>query len=152
MAPDFTTAVAAREGVVLDPGALTLLSILNNSGTQRPSALAKRMITGASNISKVSARLQEAGLVEQSCDPKDARASLIGLTKAGRRAGTALQHSGISLIDELLSAWSAEDRSNLLRLLSRFEAESSRVAAILRDPSIPTGKPASGRGRGFDPA
>lgn len=132
-APDFTTAVAAREGVVLDPGALTLLTILNNSGAQRPSALAERMVTGASNISKITARLEQAGLVGRSGDPMDSRASLIVLTEAGQRAGEALQRSGNSLIDELLEGWSAEDRSDLMRLLARFEVDSNRVAATLRD-------------------
>ncbi|MET3809111.1 MarR family transcriptional regulator [Arthrobacter sp. UYEF3] len=132
-APDFTTAVAAREGVALDPAALTLLTILNNSGAQRPSALAERMVTGASNISKITARLQQAGLVGRSGDPLDSRASLILLTEAGQRAGEALQHAGNSLIDELLEGWSAEDRSDLVRLMARFEIESNRVAATLRD-------------------
>ncbi|MET3722039.1 MULTISPECIES: MarR family transcriptional regulator [unclassified Arthrobacter] len=136
-APDFTTAVAAREGVVLDPGGLTLLTILNNSGAQRPSALAERMVTGASNISKITARLQQAGLVGRSGDPMDSRASLIVLTEAGQRAGEALQRSGNSLIDELLEGWSAEDRSDLMRLLARFEVDSNRVAATLRDTQGP---------------
>lgn len=136
-APDFTTAVAAREGVVLDPGALTLLSILNNSGPQRPSTLAERMITGASNISKITARLQEAGLVERSDDPRDSRASLIRLTTDGKRAGAALRHSGNTLIDDILSDWHDNDRHDLLRLLSRFETESNRVAANLKNAQAP---------------
>ena len=52
---------------------------------------------------------------------------------AGQRAGAALQRSGNSLIDELLEGWSAEDRSDLVRLLARFELDSNRVAATLRD-------------------
>lgn len=132
-APDFTTAVAAREGVVLDPGALTLLTILNKSGAQRPSALAERMVTGASNISKITARLQQAGFVRRSEDPLDSRASLIELTEAGQRAGEALVRSGNSLIDELLGSWSTEDRGDLVRLLTRFKVESSRVATSLKD-------------------
>ncbi|WP_318242108.1 MarR family winged helix-turn-helix transcriptional regulator [Arthrobacter gallicola] len=132
-APGFTTAVAAREGVVLDPAALTLLSILNNAGAQRPSALSERMVTGASNISKITARLEAAGLVRRTPDPLDSRASLIALTEAGERAGKALRRSGNSLVDQLLEGWDARDRSDLVRLLSRFEAETQRVAGTLRD-------------------
>ncbi|WP_312181580.1 MarR family transcriptional regulator [Arthrobacter sp.] len=132
-APDFTTAVAAREGVVLDPGALTLLTILNNSGPQRPSALGERMVTGASNISKITARLEQAGLVGRSRDPLDSRASLVVLTEAGEQAGEALRRSGNSLVDDLLEGWSAEDRTDLVRLLARFENETGRVSAALRD-------------------
>ena len=140
-APDFTTAVAAREGVVLDPGALTLLSIVNNAGPQRPSALGERMVTGASNISKITGRLEQAGLVRRSRDPLDSRASLVELTEAGKRAGEALQRSGNSLVDELLEGWSAGDRSDLVRLLARFEAESTRVGAALREASNPDACP-----------
>jgi len=134
-APGFTTAVAAREGVVLDSAALTLLSILNNSGAQRPSVLSERMVTGASNISKITARLEEAGLVQRMPDPKDSRASLIDLTDAGVRAGQALRRSGNTLVDLLLQDWSPRDRADLVRLLSRFEADTERVAAVLRDGS-----------------
>lgn len=131
-APDFTTAVAAREGVVLDPGALTLLSILNNSGAQRPSALAENMVTGPSNVSKIILRLQGAGLVKRTADPQDSRASLIGLTEAGEQAGAAIRESGNTLVDELLGSWSEKDRSDLARLLGRFELESHRVARDLK--------------------
>ncbi|WP_404321247.1 MarR family winged helix-turn-helix transcriptional regulator [Arthrobacter luteolus] len=132
-APGFTTAVAAREGVVLDSAALTLLSILNNSGAQRPSALSERMVTGASNISKITARLEEAGLVRRMPDPNDSRASLIDLTEAGTRAGQALRRSGNTLVDLLLQGWSPRDRAELVRLLARFESETQRVAGTLRD-------------------
>ncbi|MGK3710950.1 MarR family winged helix-turn-helix transcriptional regulator [Arthrobacter sp. IK3] len=134
-APGFTTAVAAREGVVLDSAALTLLSILNNSGAQRPSALSERMVTGASNISKITARLEEAGLVRRMPDPVDSRASLIDLTEAGAQAGQALRRSGNTLVDLLLQGWSPRDRAELVRLLTRFEAETERVASALRDSS-----------------
>lgn len=134
-APGFTTAVAAREGVVLDSAALTLLSILNNSGAQRPSALSERMVTGASNISKITARLEEAGLVRRMPDPVDSRASLIDLTEAGAQAGQALRRSGNTLVDLLLQGWSPRDRTELVRLLTRFEAETERVAGALRDSS-----------------
>ncbi|MEB7503888.1 MarR family winged helix-turn-helix transcriptional regulator [Arthrobacter koreensis] len=132
-APGFTTAVAAREGVVLDSAALKLLSILNNSGAQRPSALSERMVTGASNISKITARLEEAGLVRRIPDPHDSRASLLDMTEAGALAGQALRRSGNTLVDELLKDWSPRDRAELVRLLIRFEAETERVAATLRD-------------------
>lgn len=143
-APDFTTAVAAREGVLLDPGALTLLSILNNSGAQRPSALAENMVTGASNISKIIARLKDAGLVQRTGDPRDSRASLIGLTEAGERAGAAIRQSGSTLVDELLGDWTETDRSDLVRLLGRFEVESHRVAGSLRASGGEKGSPGSG--------
>ncbi|WP_427004826.1 MarR family winged helix-turn-helix transcriptional regulator [Pseudarthrobacter sp. H2] len=129
-APEFITAVAARGDLHFDPGALKMLTILNSSGAQRPSALASRMVTGASNISKITARLLQARMVERTRDPRDSRASLIGLTESGRRAAESLERSGNSLVDDLLGSWSPADRGELLRLLSRFEVESHRVAAL----------------------
>ncbi|MFJ6416595.1 MarR family winged helix-turn-helix transcriptional regulator [Paeniglutamicibacter sp. NPDC091659] len=130
--PEFITAVAAREGVHLDPGAITMVTILGSAGPQRPSALAARMVTGASNISKIVARLQEAGAIQKLADPRDSRASLVELTAAGRDMAEALTRSGTSLVTELIGQWSTEDRSDLLRLLDRFERESKRVAIDLK--------------------
>lgn len=130
--PEFMAAVAAREGVRLDPGAIVTVTILGSSGPQRPSALAHRMATGASNISKIVARLQEAGIVQKLADPQDSRASLIELTAAGTDIADALTRSGNSLVTELLGQWSATDRGDLLRLLDRFEGETKRVAAALK--------------------
>lgn len=130
--PDFMTAVAAREGVHLDPASIVAVTILGSYGPQRPSVLAARMVTGASNISKISARLQEAGMVEKLADPKDSRASRLALTAAGMNIATALVRSGNSLATDLLGEWEAADRDDLLRLLTRFELETKRIAAQFR--------------------
>ncbi|MFF5792965.1 MarR family winged helix-turn-helix transcriptional regulator [Paeniglutamicibacter sp. NPDC012692] len=130
--PDFMTAVAAREGVHLDPASIVAVTILGSYGPQRPSALAARMVTGASNISKIAARLQEAGLVEKLADPKDSRASRLALTAAGTDTAAALVRSGNSLATDLVGEWSAGDRDDLLRLLTRFEVETKRMAAEFR--------------------
>ncbi|PQZ89521.1 hypothetical protein CQ018_15260 [Arthrobacter sp. MYb227] len=131
--PDFITAVAACEGVMLDPGAITMVRILRAMGPQRPSALAARMVTGASNISKIAARLQDAGIIHKLADPQDSRASLLALTDAGQDTADALGRSGDSLVEELIGHWPAADKSALLRLVSKFEAETRRVAAELRN-------------------
>ncbi|WP_320537056.1 MarR family winged helix-turn-helix transcriptional regulator [Pseudarthrobacter sp. IC2-21] len=130
-APEFITAVARREDLHFDPGALKILTILNSFGAQRPSALASRMVTGASNISKITTRLAQARMVERTSDPRDSRATLIGLTESGRRAAISLERSGNSLVVDLLGSWSPADRNELLRLLTRFEIESHRVAALM---------------------
>ena len=130
--PDFMTAVAAGEGIRLDPASLVAVTILGSHGPQRPSVLATRMVTGASNISKIAGRLQDAGLVEKLADPKDSRASRIALTVAGTEIAAALVRSGNSLASDLVGEWSAGDRDDLLRLLTRFEVETKRMAAEFR--------------------
>ncbi|MDQ6740820.1 MAG: MarR family winged helix-turn-helix transcriptional regulator [Actinomycetota bacterium] len=79
-APDFLTAVAAREGVSLDPGAIVMVTILSRQGASRPSRLAAQMVTGASNVSKIVGRLTEAGLAVRGPDPSEARVQPVHLT------------------------------------------------------------------------
>ena len=75
--PAFITAIAARADVRLDSASLVAVTLLGAYGAQRPSDLAARLSTGASNISKIAARLQDAGLLERLVDPADARAALL---------------------------------------------------------------------------
>lgn len=126
--PDFMTAVAAREGIDLDPAAIIAVTILGSEGPQRPSSLATRMVTGASNISKIAARLQDAGIAEKTADPEDSRASLLALTEAGSEIAATLVSAGDALAAELIGDWTAGERKELLNLLTRFEVETKRVA------------------------
>ncbi|MFQ4147880.1 MarR family winged helix-turn-helix transcriptional regulator [Arthrobacter sp. LAPM80] len=130
-APDFMTAVAAREGVELDPGAITMVTILSKDGPQRPSYLAAEMMTGASNISKISARLTAAGLLQRIPDPSDARAQLLELTAPGKKIAVALVRAGAGLVEELLRGWDTTDRLDLVRLLKKFEGSTITFSAGL---------------------
>lgn len=120
-APDFLTGVVAREGVDLDSGAITTITLLSANGPQRPSLLAHHMVTGASNISKIVARLAAAGLAERIPDPADARAQLIKLTPSGQCVANTFVRAGDGLVDDLLSGWSPQDRCELVRLLQKLE-------------------------------
>lgn len=131
--PAFITAIAARADVRLDSASLVAVTLLGAYGAQRPSDLAARLSTGASNISKIAARLQDAGLLERLVDPADSRAKLLALTPAGKQAADALAHAGQSLAADLVGEWSAEDQGELLRLVQRLEVETLRVAKALRN-------------------
>ncbi|PYI64313.1 hypothetical protein CVV68_22230 [Arthrobacter livingstonensis] len=130
-APEFLTAVAAREGVDLDPGAITMVTILANTGPQRPSQLAADMVTGASNISKIAARLESSDLARRTTDPADARAQQVELTAAGHRVAAALVRAGNGLVDELLDGWPQPDRAEFTRLLAKFEQSTISLSARL---------------------
>lgn len=140
-APDFLTAVAAREGVDLDPGAITMVTILANSGPQRPSRLAADMVTGASNISKILARLITAGLARRIADPTDARAQLVELTASGQRTAAALVRAGDGLVDELFAGWTEPDRKEFTRLLARFGDATTALSGRLRHATWAPGAP-----------
>lgn len=131
-APEFLTAIAAREGVDLDAAAIVTVTVLANHGPQRPSALAAHLVTGASNASKIIRRLTEAGFAIREPDPDDARAQLITLTDAGRKIAASFVSAGDGLVDELLEGWSAADRELFTGLLQRFEQATVALAAGLR--------------------
>ncbi len=131
-APDFLTGVVAREGVELDSGAITTITLLSADGPQRPSLLAHHMVTGASNISKIVARLTAAGLAERIPDPADARAQLIKLTPAGKRVADTFVRAGDGLVDDLLTGWSEQDRDDLVRLLQKLEKSTINFSDHLR--------------------
>ncbi len=131
-APDFLSAVVAREGVDLDPAAITMVTFLSVDGPLRPSALAKKMVTGASNVSKVVARLTAAGMVDRIPDPVDARAGLVSLTAAGHRVAQAFVRAGDGLVADLLQDWAPEERTDLVRLLAKLEQSTISFSTQLR--------------------
>lgn len=136
-APDFLMGVTAREGIDLDPGAITMVTVLSHApkGAMRPSAVASNMVTGASNVSKISARLIKAELVTRIADPDDARAQLLTLTAAGKEVAQAFVRAGNGLVEELLEDWSTQDRTEFQRLLAKFETSSIRFASGLETAS-----------------
>ena len=131
-APDFLTAVVAREGLELDPGSITVITFLSTGAPRRPSELARKMVTGASNMSKILARLSAAGIVERVPDPADARASLVMLTPDGRTVANSFVQAGDSLVAELLTGWEHQDRLDLVRLLDKLEHSTTELSRHLR--------------------
>ena len=147
-APDFLSAVVAREGVDLDPAAITMITVLSAAGPMRPSALAGKMVTGASNVSKVVARLTASGMVNRMPDPADARAGLVGLTAAGQRVAQSFVRAGDGLVEELLRGWAPDERTELVRLLTKFEQSTLSFSTQLRANHTPPGHSAPGTTEG----
>ena len=147
-APDFLSAVVAREGVDLDPAAITMITFLSADGPMRPSALAGKMVTGASNVSKVAARLSASGMVSRIPDPADARAGLVSLTAAGQRVAQSFVRAGDGLVEELLRGWTPDERTELVHLLAKLEQSTMRLSAQLRADHTPPGPSAPGTTEG----
>jgi DNA-binding MarR family transcriptional regulator len=130
-APSFLVAVTAREGIDLDPTAITALSVLDRLGPHRPSVLADHLATGASNVSKVLGRLETAGFIERRKDEADARATLIHLTSAGDSLAAAFVRAGDGILDELLEGWSDKERRLLTQLMQRLDVSTRLFAATI---------------------
>ena len=104
----------------IEPAAIPLLHILRCAGSTRLTDLAARLCLDASTVSRHVRQLEERGLVERSGDPGDRRASQVMLAPAGEKALLAAMDRRRQVFAEVLSTWSAADREQLRRLLSRF--------------------------------
>lgn len=133
----FIARLSRLAGAELEPTSIVAVMVLARSGRIRPSALAERLGVGASNVSKLSARLIALGLVEKSPDPADSRASLLGLTDEGRSMSENLVASGDWMMSRVLIDWSPADRAEFARLLRLFETGVADFATTLQHPDSP---------------
>ncbi len=77
------------------------------------------MVTSGTMTNRID-RLSERGLVERSPDPADRRGVVVTLTEAGRRTVDGAFETLIDRERELLAELSAQDRTQLARLLKRL--------------------------------
>lgn len=103
----------------VDAGAYPLL--FNLAGDPlRISALAERVHTEMSTVSRAVAGLERAGLLDRIPDPADGRAHLVTLTRAGHTVLQRLREQRQAWFTELLHDWSDADIDHLLALLRRL--------------------------------
>ena len=91
------------------------------SGDARPGDLALRLQIAPSVISRAVVPLVQTGLVERRTDPEDARASRLGLTRAGRRRLEEARQDFAERFTPLLDDWDRTDVTELTRLMNRLE-------------------------------
>lgn len=111
-----------------DVAAFLLLNQLIYRGAARPTDLADSVEVSTSHVSKVVARLEDAGLVRRAPDPTDQRAVVVGLTDEGREIGNRLLARIDAYYEELFRGWSETDREDLSRLVIKL-AHSADAAA-----------------------
>lgn len=129
----FIERLAQSSGTTLDATSIILLTALSRNGATRPSELAETLGVGASNVSKMTKRLSDAGLVERATDAEDARASRVRLTPKGNEAMKVLVLAGDNMMDSILDGWPDEQRANLAELLQRFSQDAKAFAAKISD-------------------
>jgi DNA-binding MarR family transcriptional regulator len=107
-------------GEELSPSQTAALATIDRHGPLTPSELAARERIQRPTVTRVVARLEEAGLVQRTRDPQDGRSSLVALSAAGR---------------ELLARGRTRKNAYLARRLRELDAEEratlQRAAAIL---------------------
>ncbi|MFG2961031.1 MarR family winged helix-turn-helix transcriptional regulator [Streptomyces sp. NPDC048291] len=113
--------ILARAQADIDPAAMTVLNVLVRAdGPSRPSHVAQQTATGASNVSKVLARMEERGLVVRATDPADQRAVSVTVTAAGQRLHEDIVRTSNAMLAELLHDWSSADVKQFSALLARY--------------------------------
>ncbi len=107
----------------VDPSTFPLAKQLMCTDAMRVSDLAAHIGLDASTVSRQIKQLEDKGIVERTDDPADGRASLVRLSSQGRAVMQAAFQRRFKRIQAVLEPWSAADRAQLQRLLTRLAAD-----------------------------
>lgn len=119
----FTRLVAARRNQAkLEQGAgeRVLLARLVRDGERRATDLAAETFLDLSTVSRQVRSMVERGLIERRPDPEDRRGTLLHATESGRAAYETYRRQRDAQLAQLLEPWPAEDRYQLIRLMTRL--------------------------------
>jgi DNA-binding MarR family transcriptional regulator len=108
-------------GGSLSPSQSAALATIERHGPLTPSELAAREQVQRPTVTRVLARLEEAGLVERAGDPADRRSTLVTVTREGRALLAAQRTRKDAYLAKRLAALSAEDRAVLARAAALLE-------------------------------
>jgi DNA-binding MarR family transcriptional regulator len=112
----------------LERSAYGIMCRLADEGPQRLGYLAHAFGLDPSTITRQVQALERAGLVARSPDPADRRASILDLTDEGRAVLARTREHRRRRLEKILADWSEEDRTELGRLLEKFNASIEALA------------------------
>ncbi|GAA1806226.1 MarR family winged helix-turn-helix transcriptional regulator [Actinomadura chokoriensis] len=90
-------------------------------------AVAERLEIDPSTASRLVGHAIDAGLVSRRPSPVDARRANLGLTEAGLRVKRVADRSRRAYLDALMAGWTADERAEFARLLTRFADAAGRA-------------------------
>jgi DNA-binding MarR family transcriptional regulator len=108
-------------GAELSPSLGSALASIDRFGPLTPSELAQRERVRRPTITRVLARLEEAGLVERAADPADGRSSLVTTTAEGRALLGEQRTRKDAYLAARIDSLDAEDRATLDRAAAILE-------------------------------
>ncbi|HET8950044.1 MAG TPA: MarR family transcriptional regulator [Solirubrobacteraceae bacterium] len=108
-------------GAELSPSQTAALVTIERHGPLTPSELAERERVRRPTITRVLARLEEAGLVERAADPQDRRCSLVTISGDGRALLEAARARKDAYLSRRIDALDAADRAALERAAAILE-------------------------------
>lgn len=103
-----------------DLPAFLLINQLIYRGAARPTDLADAIHTGRSNVAKIVRRLEDAGLIIRLPDPRDDRATVVGLSADGREVGQRILDATASQLGSIDEIWTQDEQDTLERLLIKL--------------------------------
>lgn len=115
----------------LDGAAFGLLMAMAKCGPRRQGELAELTFLDPSTVSRYVAQLVRTGLVNRRPDPEDGRAVQLVATDEGVAVAEDAVRKRQELINGMISHWSPEDATTLVRLLRRLndDMEARRPSA-----------------------
>ena len=108
-------------GAELSPSQTAALATIERHGPLTPSELAHRERVQRPTITRVLARLEEAGLVDRASDPADRRSCLLSISGGGRELLDAMRTRKDAYLSQRLEALDADDRAALDRAAAILE-------------------------------
>jgi DNA-binding MarR family transcriptional regulator len=108
-------------GAGLSPTLTAALATIERHGPLTPSELADRERVQRPTVTRVLARLEEAGLVERAADPQDRRSSLVSVSAEGRALLDEVRARKDAFLARRIDALEPGDREALERAAAILE-------------------------------
>jgi len=124
-------------GATLTRASATALATLANRGPLRSGELAEIEGVHQTMLSRIISKLTEAGLVERTPDPADARAALIAVTAEGAELDRRLRAERTRLLAQHLANLPDSESARLMSALTALEALASALLPARTEPPRP---------------
>ena len=108
-------------GAELSPSQTAALATIERHGPLTPSELAQRERVQRPTVTRVLARLEEAGLVDRAADPQDRRSCLLSVSVEGRQLLETVRARKDAFLARRIDALEPADRDALERAAAIME-------------------------------
>lgn len=124
-------------GELVDLAQADALQVISRLGGCKMSELAAELRVDASTATRTVRRLADAGLVERSVSPSDARAVLVSLSDEGAAMVAEISKRGLGAVRAILDGFTPAEQKELARLLGKLvEAIGAERERAVEDDSV----------------